>query len=244
MVASTLTGERGRRAVPGGVPRRIGLGGGRIGRATRTGLGAGPASRSASALADGAAIFWEIRAERPTSWRRKAFRRWVELFRPHLAPIRQPRHSGRVVRPRGRHPVESTRTATSSPAGCSCRRCSRPTSSAGSSCATASRSSPGGRSPARPARRPRPARIVGDRRLPSGASGRWLGPSRAGRRLSSTVAGRRPRASSASAAVASAVGAAASASRRGDHGWVARRRRLPAASGSTGRARSRRRSAR
>jgi hypothetical protein len=88
MVASMLTGERGRRAVPGGIARRTVLGGGRIGRATRTGLGAGPASRSAAALAGGAAIFWEVRAERPTTWRRKAFRRWVELFRSHLAPIR------------------------------------------------------------------------------------------------------------------------------------------------------------
>jgi hypothetical protein len=87
MVASTLTGERGRRGVPGGISRRTVLGGGRVGRATRTGLGAGPAARSAAALADGAAIFWEIRAERPTTWRRKAFRRWVELFRYHLAPI-------------------------------------------------------------------------------------------------------------------------------------------------------------
>lgn len=88
MVASTLTGERGRRVIPGGVPRRIGFGSGRIGSATRTGLGAGPASRSAAALAGGAAIFWEIRSERPAPWRRKAFRRWVELFRHHLAPIR------------------------------------------------------------------------------------------------------------------------------------------------------------
>jgi len=87
MVASTLTGERGRRAVPGGVPRRIGLGGGRVGRAARVGLGAGPASRSATALAGGAAIFWEVRAERPAPWRRKSFRRWVELIRGHLAPI-------------------------------------------------------------------------------------------------------------------------------------------------------------
>ena len=87
MVASTLTGERGRRVVPGGVPRRIGLGGGRVGRAARVGLGAGPASRSATALAGGAAIFWEVRAERPAPWRRKGFRRWVELIRGHLAPI-------------------------------------------------------------------------------------------------------------------------------------------------------------
>jgi hypothetical protein len=87
MVASTLTGERGRRVVPGGVPRRIGLGGGRVGRAARVGLGAGPASRSASALVSGAAIFWELRAERPQAWRRKGFRRWVELIRGHLAPI-------------------------------------------------------------------------------------------------------------------------------------------------------------
>jgi len=87
MVASTLTGERGRRVVPGGVPRRIALGGGRIGHVTRTGLGAGPTSRSASALAGGAAIFWEVRADRPPAWRRKAFRRWVEAIRGHLAPI-------------------------------------------------------------------------------------------------------------------------------------------------------------
>jgi hypothetical protein len=87
MVASTPTGERGRRAVPGGVPRRIALGGGRIGRASRAGLGAGPASRSATALAGGAAIFWDIRSERPGAWRRKAFRRWVELIRGHLAPV-------------------------------------------------------------------------------------------------------------------------------------------------------------
>jgi len=88
MVASTLTGERGRRMVPGGVPRRIGLGGGRVGRAARVGLGAGSASRSATALAAGAAIFWELRAERPRPWRRRSFRRWVELIRGHLAPIR------------------------------------------------------------------------------------------------------------------------------------------------------------
>jgi hypothetical protein len=87
MVASTPTGERGRRTVPGGVPRRIVLGGGRIGRASRVGLGAGPASRSATALAGGAAIFWDLRAERPVAWRRKAFRRWVELIRGHLAPV-------------------------------------------------------------------------------------------------------------------------------------------------------------
>ncbi len=87
MVASTPTGERGRRTVPGGVPRRIALGGRRIGRASRAGLGAGPASRSATALAGGAAIFWDLRAERPGAWRRKAFRRWVELIRGHLAPV-------------------------------------------------------------------------------------------------------------------------------------------------------------
>jgi hypothetical protein len=87
MVASTLTGERGRRAIPGGVPRRIGLGGGRVGRATRVGLGAGPASRSVAALADGAAIFWDVRSERPIAWRRKAFRRWVDLIRGQLDPI-------------------------------------------------------------------------------------------------------------------------------------------------------------
>jgi len=88
MVASTLTGERGRRVAPGGVPRRTALASGRIGRASRAGLGAGPASRSASALAGGAAIFWDLRSERPTAWRRKAFRRWVELIRGHLAPVR------------------------------------------------------------------------------------------------------------------------------------------------------------
>ena len=59
-----------------------------MGRGTRTGLGADPAARSAAALADGATIFWEIRAERPASWRRKTFRRWVEAFRRHLDPIR------------------------------------------------------------------------------------------------------------------------------------------------------------
>ncbi len=87
MVASTLTGERARRAVPGGGPRRTTISGGRIGHASRTGLGAGPAARSAHALAGGAAIFWDLRAERPSAWRRKAFRRWVELIRGHLAPI-------------------------------------------------------------------------------------------------------------------------------------------------------------
>jgi hypothetical protein len=87
MVASTLTGERGRRVIPGGVPRRIVLGGGRIGRVSRTGLGAGTTSRSASALAGGATIFWEVHADRPAAWRRKAFRRWVDAIRGHLAPI-------------------------------------------------------------------------------------------------------------------------------------------------------------
>lgn len=87
MVAPTPTGERGRRTIPGGVPRRIALGGDRIGRASRAGLGAGPASRSATALAGGAAIFWDLRAEQPVAWRRKAFRRWVELIRGHLAPV-------------------------------------------------------------------------------------------------------------------------------------------------------------
>lgn len=87
MVASTLTGERGRRAVPGGLPARTALGGGRSGHASRVGLGTGLAVRSASALAGGAAIFWDVQGDRPTTWRRKAFRRWVELFRTHLAPI-------------------------------------------------------------------------------------------------------------------------------------------------------------
>jgi hypothetical protein len=87
MVASTLTGERGRRVVPGGLPARTALGGGRSGHAVRVGLGTGQAVRSASALAGGAAIFWDVRGERPTAWRRKSFRRWVELFRTHLAPI-------------------------------------------------------------------------------------------------------------------------------------------------------------
>ena len=86
MVASTLTGERARRAVPGGGPRRTTIGE-RVGNASRAGLGAGPAARSAHALAGGAAIFWDLRAERPSTWRRKAFRRWVELIRGHLAPI-------------------------------------------------------------------------------------------------------------------------------------------------------------
>ena len=102
MVASTLTGERGRRVVPGGLPRRIGLGGGRVGRAARVGLGAGPASRSASALVSGAAIFWELRAEQPPAWRRKGFRRWVELIRGHLAPIASLDLLRRIVHPRGR----------------------------------------------------------------------------------------------------------------------------------------------
>lgn len=87
MVASTLTGERGRRAVPGGLPARTVLGGGRSGYASRVGLGTGLAVRTASALAGGAAIFWDVQGDRPTTWRRKAFRRWVELFRTHLAPI-------------------------------------------------------------------------------------------------------------------------------------------------------------
>ena len=87
MVASTFTGERGRRVIPGGLPARTALGGGRSGRAVRVELGAGQAFRSATALAGGAAIFWDVRGERPTAWRRKAFRRWVELFRTHLAPI-------------------------------------------------------------------------------------------------------------------------------------------------------------
>ncbi|MEA2537869.1 MAG: hypothetical protein QOF11_2103 [Chloroflexota bacterium] len=87
MVASTLTGERGRRVVPGGLPARTALGGGRSGRAVRVGLGTGQATRSATALTGGAAIFWGLRGERPTAWRRKTFRRWVELFRTHLAPI-------------------------------------------------------------------------------------------------------------------------------------------------------------
>ena len=87
MVASTLTGERGRRVVPGGLPARTVLGGGRSGHAVRVGLGTGQAFRSATALADGAAIFWDVRGERPAAWRRKAFRRWVELFRTHLSPI-------------------------------------------------------------------------------------------------------------------------------------------------------------
>ena len=87
MVALTLTGERGRRAVPGGLPARTALGGGRSGHASRVGLGTGLAVRSASALAGGAAIFGDVQGDRPTTWRRKAFRRWVELFRTHLAPI-------------------------------------------------------------------------------------------------------------------------------------------------------------
>jgi hypothetical protein len=87
MVASTLTGERGRRVVPGGLPARTALGGGRSGHAGRVGLGAGPAFRSASALAGSAAIFWDVLGNRPTAWRRKSFRRWVDLFRTHLEPI-------------------------------------------------------------------------------------------------------------------------------------------------------------
>jgi hypothetical protein len=87
MVASTLTGERGRRTVPRGSRRRVVLGGGRVGGAARTGLGAGPASRSAATIAAGAAIFWDLRATRPAAWRRKAFHRWVEAIRGHLEPV-------------------------------------------------------------------------------------------------------------------------------------------------------------
>ncbi|MDP9484035.1 MAG: hypothetical protein M3P84_12535 [Chloroflexota bacterium] len=87
MVASTLTGERGRRVVPGRLPARIALGGGRSGYAGWVGLGTSPTVRSASTLAGGAAIFWDVQGDRPTAWRRKAFRRWVDLFRTHLGPI-------------------------------------------------------------------------------------------------------------------------------------------------------------
>jgi hypothetical protein len=87
MVASTPTGERGRRTVPGGSPGRLALRRGRVVNAARTGLGAGSASRSAATLADGAAIFWMIRAARPPAWRRKSFHRWVEAFRAHLEPV-------------------------------------------------------------------------------------------------------------------------------------------------------------
>jgi hypothetical protein len=38
-------------------------------------------------LADGAAIFWVLRATRPAGWRRKAFHRWVEAFRVHLEVV-------------------------------------------------------------------------------------------------------------------------------------------------------------
>ncbi len=55
--------------------------------AARTGLGAGSASRSAATLADGAAIFWMIRSNRPAAWRRKCFHRWVEAIRGHLEPV-------------------------------------------------------------------------------------------------------------------------------------------------------------
>ena len=72
---------------PGGLPARTALGSGRSGRAGRVGLGTVQAVRSAAALAGGAAIFWDVRGERPAAWRRKAFRRWVELFRIHLGPI-------------------------------------------------------------------------------------------------------------------------------------------------------------
>lgn len=53
----------------------------------RTGLGAGPASRSAATLAVGAAIFCDLRATRPPAWRRKVFHRWVEAIRVHLEPV-------------------------------------------------------------------------------------------------------------------------------------------------------------
>ena len=87
MVASTPTGERGRRAVLRGSPDRLALRRGRVVNAARTGLGAGPVSRSAVTLADGTAIFWILRAARPAAWRRKAFHRWVEAIRAHLEPV-------------------------------------------------------------------------------------------------------------------------------------------------------------
>ncbi len=107
MVASTLTGERARRTVPGGGPRRTTIGGGWIGSASRAGLGAGPAARSTHALAGGAAIFWDVRAERPSTWRRKAFRRWVELIRGHLAPIRSLEALAKSFAREAAHPVAS-----------------------------------------------------------------------------------------------------------------------------------------
>jgi hypothetical protein len=87
MIGVVAARSRGRRGVSTERPRRRGPSIDHLGRPVRAGLGAGPTVRSGADLERWVTRFWEVRETRPPAWRRKAFRRWVELIRGQLALI-------------------------------------------------------------------------------------------------------------------------------------------------------------